>query len=243
MITPWLLLLVPWAVLVLVQLLSLVALARELPGRPRTGASTVATVGFAVAAVAVAVALGWRCGPAGVPAWSPWSGCSQPRVHRWPGVGSPASCGPATTWCARRSCWSAPCSTSGMSLPIGEVVRRSGLSHDTVRYYERIGLLPLPGRDLGNRRRYDEHVLPLLAVVRVLREAGFTLAQVRSVLGTKTPGSSARQRVAAMRAVIAGLERDLDGRRAAVQRAQGVLEELRAELDAGEPYTDEALDC
>lgn len=130
-----------------------------------------------------------------------------------------------------------------MSLPIGEVVRRSGLSHDTVRYYERIGLLPLPGRDLGNRRRYDEHVLPLLAVVRVLREAGFTLAQVRSVLGTKTPGSSARQRVAAMRAVIAGLERDLDGRRAAVQRAQGVLEELRAELDAGEPYTDEALDC
>lgn len=97
MITPWLLLLVPWAVLVLVQLLSLVALARELPGRPRTGASTVATVGFAVAAVAVAVALGlalrpgWGAGvvavvgllaAAGAPlAWSRVTGELRPSHH------------------------------------------------------------------------------------------------------------------------------------------------------------------
>lgn len=130
-----------------------------------------------------------------------------------------------------------------MSLLIGEVARRSGLSHDTLRYYERVGLVPPPQRDTGGRRRYDGGVLDLLAVIMPLREAGFTLDQVRDVLGVRLPGQSARERVDAMRTVIADLGADLRTRRVAIDTAEGLLTRMSAELDAGEPYSDDPLEC
>ena len=68
-----------------------------------------------------------------------------------------------------------------MSLPIGEVARRSGLSPDALRYYEREGLLPAPERTAGGARRYDESALDQLAVITSLRAVGFSLAQVRDL--------------------------------------------------------------
>jgi MerR family transcriptional regulator, redox-sensitive transcriptional activator SoxR len=71
------------------------------------------------------------------------------------------------------------------SMSIGEVARRAGVNPSALRYYEGIGMLPLPKRANG-RRRYDgevlREVLDRLAVVRVAQQAGFTLSEIRTLL-------------------------------------------------------------
>ncbi|MGO1225702.1 MerR family transcriptional regulator [Brachybacterium sp.] len=130
-----------------------------------------------------------------------------------------------------------------MSLLIGEVSARSGLSHDTLRYYERVGMIPAPERDATGRRRYDAAVLDLLRVVDALRRAGFSLAQVSSVLEVKARTRTVRGRTVAMRQAIALLEQDLDSRTAAIADARSLLSSWQEELDAGEPWPDTPLDC
>ncbi|MCI1220054.1 MAG: MerR family DNA-binding transcriptional regulator [Bifidobacterium sp.] len=66
-----------------------------------------------------------------------------------------------------------------MSLSIGDVAARSGLSRDTLRYYEKIGLVPHARRSPSGQREYEEPVLDQLLVVTALRNAGFSIAQVR----------------------------------------------------------------
>jgi DNA-binding transcriptional MerR regulator len=61
----------------------------------------------------------------------------------------------------------------------GEAVRRSGLSLDTLRYYERIGLLGRVARDHSGRRRFDEDDLTWLRVLVCLRETGMPIARMR----------------------------------------------------------------
>ena len=67
----------------------------------------------------------------------------------------------------------------GMS--IGDVSRRAGLATSTIRYYERIGLLPAPER-LSGQRRYDHSVLRRLSVIETAKASGFTLAEIRRLL-------------------------------------------------------------
>jgi MerR family redox-sensitive transcriptional activator SoxR len=62
-------------------------------------------------------------------------------------------------------------------VPIGEVARRAGLQPSAIRYYEQVGLLPVPERRNG-RRRYEPAVLDRLALIRVGQAAGLTLAEI-----------------------------------------------------------------
>lgn len=78
-------------------------------------------------------------------------------------------------------------------LTIGEVARRAGLNPSALRYYERIGLLPAPARVSG-QRRYDGDVLTRLAIVRMAREAGFSLAEVRTLVSGFPEGTPAADR-------------------------------------------------
>jgi MerR family transcriptional regulator, redox-sensitive transcriptional activator SoxR len=68
---------------------------------------------------------------------------------------------------------------------IGEVARRAGVRPSALRYYERVGVLPSPGRENGRRRYGGEalrEALDRLAVVRVAQRAGFTIAEIRTLL-------------------------------------------------------------
>jgi MerR family redox-sensitive transcriptional activator SoxR len=71
------------------------------------------------------------------------------------------------------------------SMSIGEVAWSAGVKPSALRYYESVGLLPLPERANG-RRRYDgdlvREVLDRLAVVRVAQQAGFTISEIRTLL-------------------------------------------------------------
>ena len=67
-------------------------------------------------------------------------------------------------------------------MKISEAADASGCHLETIRYYERIGLLPKPERTAGNYRSYGEAHRTRLAFVRHSRELGFTIEEVRSLL-------------------------------------------------------------
>ena len=69
------------------------------------------------------------------------------------------------------------------SFSIGALAEATETKVETVRYYERIGLLPEPGRTSGNYRSYNQTHLDRLSFIRRARVLGFTLDQVRALLG------------------------------------------------------------
>jgi len=71
---------------------------------------------------------------------------------------------------------------SPAALPIGELSRRSGVNIETIRYYERINVLPAPPRTANGRRVYGPAETRTLAFIRRSRELGFTLDEIRALL-------------------------------------------------------------
>lgn len=67
-------------------------------------------------------------------------------------------------------------------MSIGHLSRRSGVNVETIRYYERIGLLPPAPRTAGGHRLYAGSHWRRLAFVRRARELGFSLGEVRTLL-------------------------------------------------------------
>lgn len=70
--------------------------------------------------------------------------------------------------------------TSG--LTVGALANRSRVNVETIRYYEKIGVMPAPPRSSGGYRLYDEDHLKRLIFVRRARELGFTLDSIRGLL-------------------------------------------------------------
>jgi Cu(I)-responsive transcriptional regulator len=67
-------------------------------------------------------------------------------------------------------------------MKIGELSRATGTNIETIRYYERIGLLPAPHRTSANYRSYGDPHRARLSFVRHSRELGFTIEEIRSLL-------------------------------------------------------------
>jgi Cu(I)-responsive transcriptional regulator len=67
-------------------------------------------------------------------------------------------------------------------VAIGELGRLTGSKIETIRYYERIGLLAAPKRTAGNYRAYGPEHLKRLSFIRRSRDLGFSLDQVRALL-------------------------------------------------------------
>ena len=68
------------------------------------------------------------------------------------------------------------------NLPIGELSRLSGVNIETIRYYERIKMLPPPPRTASGRRIYGSTDLRTLTFIRRSRELGFSLDEIRALL-------------------------------------------------------------
>jgi len=67
-------------------------------------------------------------------------------------------------------------------IAIGALSARTRCNVETIRYYERVGLLPAPARSAGGYRLYEESHAGRLAFIRRARALGFTLDQVRALL-------------------------------------------------------------
>ncbi|RLQ88669.1 MerR family transcriptional regulator [Notoacmeibacter ruber] len=63
-------------------------------------------------------------------------------------------------------------------MKIGELAERTGLSVHTIRYYERIGLLPAAERDQGGRRDYDVSILTWIEFLSRLKQTGMPVRQM-----------------------------------------------------------------
>jgi MerR family transcriptional regulator, mercuric resistance operon regulatory protein len=98
-------------------------------------------------------------------------------------------------------------------LTIGKVARAAGVNVETVRYYQRTGLVPEPRRPAGSVRRYSDETVARLRFIKRAQELGFTLAEIRRLLALGDPQSCGKARALAadklsvVRARIADLER------------------------------------
>lgn len=107
-------------------------------------------------------------------------------------------------------------------LRIGEVAERVGVNPKTIRYYERIELIPEPARLPSGYRTYDSADVERLAFVRRAQRFGLTLAEIREVLAFRQDGQPPCD------FVLDAVRRHADE----VDQRIAELTELREELDA-----------
>ena len=81
---------------------------------------------------------------------------------------------------------------------LGSLRRNPGVNIETIRYYERVGLLPAPARTTGGRRTYDSADVRRLAFIRRARDLGFAMADIRSLLDLGDPRQAECQDVCAV---------------------------------------------
>jgi MerR family mercuric resistance operon transcriptional regulator len=116
-------------------------------------------------------------------------------------------------------------------ISIGELSQQTECNVETIRYYERIGLLPKPRRPGGRFRRYDADDIGRLRFIRRARQLGFTLDEVRALMRLATVrGDGAR---AAARALAATHVADVRAKIADLQAMERVLTGAIAECAAG----------
>jgi MerR family redox-sensitive transcriptional activator SoxR len=82
-------------------------------------------------------------------------------------------------------------------LAIGEVAARAGMSTSRIRYYEARGLLPEPERAAG-KRRYTAEVFRRLVIIDAAQRVGFTLEEIRDLLGSRDQPAHERLRQLAL---------------------------------------------
>lgn len=93
------------------------------------------------------------------------------------------------------------------AMKIGEFARRAGINVQTVRYYERRGLLPEPERRESGYREYTADALNRLRFIRRSQELGFTLTEIEELLSLRTdPSTTAAEVKAHAEAKIAEIE-------------------------------------
>ena len=129
----------------------------------------------------------------------------------------------------------APVETPDSRFGIGMLSKRSGCNVETIRYYERIGLLPEPPRSAGGHRIYADRHLRRLKFIRRSRSLGFTLDQIRELLSLVDGGELKCERV--RRITVAHLE-DVRGKLADLRGMEAALDDL-ADRCSG----DETPDC
>jgi MerR family transcriptional regulator, mercuric resistance operon regulatory protein len=112
----------------------------------------------------------------------------------------------------------------------GELAQRSGCNIETVRFYEKHGLLPAPPRSAGGHRDYAPEHLKRLIFIRRSRELGFTLEAVRRLLSLVDGSNWTCAEVRAMT-----LEHLADVRRKIADRQKlvKVLENMAAQCEGG----------
>jgi MerR family transcriptional regulator, mercuric resistance operon regulatory protein len=115
-------------------------------------------------------------------------------------------------------------------IAIGELSRRTQCNIETIRYYERIGLLRRPRREGGRFRRYDRDDVARLRFIRRARELDFTLDQVHGLLRlTAANGEPAR---AALRSIAAAHVAHIRNKIADLRAMERVLADAICECEA-----------
>ncbi|PZF81288.1 MerR family transcriptional regulator [Jiangella anatolica] len=114
-----------------------------------------------------------------------------------------------------------------MTLRSGELAAAAGVNLQTLRYYERRGLLAAPERTLGGHRVYDDDTLTTVRIIKAAQRLGFTLDEIADLVDT---GRGHARDDADLRAKAAAKIAEIESRIAALET---IRDTLRAAVDAG----------
>ena len=119
---------------------------------------------------------------------------------------------------------------SRAQLRVGQVAAAAGVNLETLRYYERRGLLARPDRSLGGHRLYPPEAITQLRVIKTAQRLGFTLAEIADLLEVGGHHHSGRRRPSGLQARAVAKLTEVEKRIADL----GVIRStLRQALDAG----------
>lgn len=105
-------------------------------------------------------------------------------------------------------------------LKIGEVAKQTGIGIETLRFYERSGLLDRPARTEGGYRLYDEEALLTLEFIKRAQTLGFTLDEIRQIIADSRSGHSPCDEV---REIVRERLRELDERMRQMRKYRNAL--------------------
>jgi MerR family mercuric resistance operon transcriptional regulator len=125
-----------------------------------------------------------------------------------------------------------PALQSPETLSIGELSQRTVVNIETIRYYERIKMLPAAPRTASGRRVYGAAETRTLVFIRRSRELGFTLNEIRALLALSA--ESGRGMCAEVRELAAGHLGDIRAKIADLRAMERVLADAVRRCDAGE---------
>jgi MerR family transcriptional regulator, mercuric resistance operon regulatory protein len=117
-------------------------------------------------------------------------------------------------------------------LSIGELSRRTGVNIETIRYYERVKMLPAPPRTASGRRVYGPTETRNLAFIRRSRELGFMLNEIRALMALAA--DDGRNTCAEVRQLAARHLADVRAKIADLRAMASVLSDAIRLCDAGE---------
>jgi DNA-binding transcriptional MerR regulator len=120
-------------------------------------------------------------------------------------------------------------------LTIGKFAYAVGVSTDTVRFYERCGLLPLPARTAANYRLYPEKDILRLKFIKRAKALGFTLNEIKELLALHHDPRATKEEVKLLPEVKI---MDIKSRIADLQQIQATLEHLAGTCDGHGPADD-----
>lgn len=116
---------------------------------------------------------------------------------------------------------------------IGQAARAAGVNVETLRYYERRGLMPEPPRSRGNYRLYPEDSVRIVRFVKRAQELGFTLNEIRELLSLRSGGNEVG--CADVRAQASLKLRDIESKIRSLQTMRKALSQLVTECSGSGP--------
>jgi Cd(II)/Pb(II)-responsive transcriptional regulator len=120
-------------------------------------------------------------------------------------------------------------------VTIGELARKTGCGIETIRYYERGGLLPRTARTSGNFRCYEQEHAQQLSFIRHCRSLDMSLDEIRILLRFR---SGAQENCGEVNALLDTHLRHVEERLSELQSLQRQLQALREECTSGRPAAD-----
>lgn len=131
------------------------------------------------------------------------------------------------------------------TLSIGQLAREAGVGVETVRFYEREGLLAEPERRPSGYRRYELAAADTLRFIRRAKQLGFTLREIKELLSLRLDAGASRAKVRSLALVRLS---DIDARIADLKRMRSSLQHLVDQCDgtgavSGCPILTALTDC
>jgi len=122
-------------------------------------------------------------------------------------------------------------SDAAKPLRSGEIARLTGVSADTIRHYEGVGILPAPPRTVSGYRMYSRDAIERVRLVQRALQLGFTLTELSEILRVRDQGGVPCRRVLDMtEEKLRSLERQIEELRRAQRDMQQLVRDWRAQL-------------